>query len=150
MAFVLSSQMSDAEAEGYMRVFHATVNVLTNSMVVFDARRRSDPDPKERERYQAGALAANRDLRLVQAKLQAFMVGQAMVRAPTAGEVSTAQELTAKLAAELAAQAKAAALVKITSKAFATFSKINEPATPAAPAAPTPPPPPPPAGGGGA
>lgn len=36
MAFVLSSQMSDAEVEGYMRVFHATVNTLTNSMVVFE------------------------------------------------------------------------------------------------------------------
>jgi len=142
MAFVLSSQMSDAEVERYMRVFHATVNTLTNSMVLFDARSRSDPDLNERGRYRAGALGANRDLQLVQAKLQTFMLGQAMVRAPTAVEVATAQELTEKLAAQLAAQAKATALVKIASKAFVTFSKINAPAAPAAPT--------PPAGGGGA
>lgn len=144
MAFVLSSQMSDAEVEGYMRVFHATVNTLTNSVVVLDARSRSDPDPNERGRYRAGALGANRDLQLVQAKLQAFMLGQAMVRAPTAVEVATAQELTEKLATQLAAQARATALVTIASKAFATFLKIN------APAAPTPPAPTSPAGGGGA
>ena len=138
MAIVLSSQMSDAEAEDYMRVFHATVNVLTNAMVVFDARSRTDPDPNERDRCRAAALEANRDLQLVQAKLGVVMAGQAMVRAPTASEVGTAQELTQKLAVQIAAQAKAAALVKIVSKAFATFSKVNGPAIPA-----------PPAGGGG-
>jgi len=131
MAFVLSSQLSDAEAEDYMRVFHATAHVLTNAMVIFDALRRTDPDPNERDRYRAGALGANRDLLLVQARLGAVMAGQAMVRAPTASEVSTAQELTQNLAVQLAAQAKATALVKIVSKAFATFLKINAPAPPA-------------------
>ena len=59
-------------------------------------------------------------------------------------DVSGFTELTEKLATQLAAQARATALVTIASKAFATFLKIN------APAAPTPPAPTSPAGGGGA
>ena len=130
MAFTQSNQMTDAEAEDYMRVFHATVNALTNAVVVFDARSRTDPDPSERERYRAAALEANRQLQLVQTKLAAVMSGQAQVRAPTPAEVNTAQGLTQKLAEQLAVQARAAALVKIVSKAFATFAKINAPDAP--------------------
>jgi response regulator RpfG family c-di-GMP phosphodiesterase len=131
MPFVSSNQLSDAEAEDYMRVFHATVNVLTNAVVVFDARSRTDPDPAERQRCRGAALEANRQLQLVQAKLAAVMSGTAQVRAPTQAEVSTAQGLTQKLAEQLAVQAKAAALVKIVSKAVATFGKINAPDSPA-------------------
>lgn len=130
MAFVSSNQLTDAQVEEYMRVFHAAVNVLTNAVVMFDARSRSDPDPAERSAARGAALDANRKLQLVQAKMAAFMNGDAQVRAPTPAEVSTAQALTQKLADQLAAQAKTAALIKTVSKAFAAFAKINAPPAP--------------------
>ena len=72
-------------------------------------------------------MDANRKLQLVQAKMAAFMNGDAQVRAPTPSEVSAAQALAQKLADQLAAQAKVAALIKTVSKAFAAFAKINAP-----------------------
>lgn len=132
MPFVPSSSLSEAEVERYMRVFHATVNVLANAVVIYDQASKSRTDANERDRFRLEALNANRELQLITSKLTAFLQGEASVRAPTDAEVQNAQTLAQKLADLAVAQSKFSALVKVTGEAVDAFAKIN--ASAAAPA----------------
>lgn len=138
MAFKPSKDMTAEEAEDYMRVYHATVNVLANSVVLFDSLSRTRPDEGERNLFRSKALEANRALGLLSAKILPDVIGgQALVRRPSAAEIDHALSLTQKLADLAAAQAKAEAIVKIATDALKGFNKLNAAGVPPA-AAPAP------------
>lgn len=127
MAFVPSKDLSLDDASDYMRVYHATVNVLANAVVVFDARAKTDPDEGQRALARAQSLEATRDLELLSSELMAFLNGEAPVRAPSAQELAAAQVMAQKVADLQAAQAKVEAIVGVVAEALQVFKALNGP-----------------------
>ena len=108
-----------------MRVYHATVNLLANAVVLFDSLSKTHPVESDREIFRAKALEATRDLELLSGKLSAVLLGTALVRRPSPTEIATAQSLAQKLADLAATQARAEALVTVVTKGLAAFNRIN-------------------------
>jgi hypothetical protein len=124
--FKRSDAMSEEEAHAYMRAYHATTNVLVNAVVVANAMAKSAPDVADREDARATALDAARRLELLHADLEAFIEGDAIVRAPTPDEVQQVQDLAAALARLQVADNRAAAVVGIVTEAAQVFNAINK------------------------
>lgn len=125
MGFVLSSELSEDDALDYMKMYNATVALLTDTIELFKDLAKSSPDAADRELYRKKVLEAEREIELLESKLAAFKAGTSLVRRPTDAEIKTAQGLAEKLADLAAAHARAQALVRIVDDGVKGFKKVN-------------------------
>lgn len=125
MSFVASNTMTREEAEDYMKVYHATVNLLANAVVLFDSLSKTHPREGDRALFRANALEATRELELLSNKLSSVLLGTALVRRPSPTEIATSQSLAQELADLAARQARAEAMVRVVTNGLAAFNRIN-------------------------
>ena len=126
MPFIASNKLTEEAADDYMMVYHATVKLLADAVVLFNSLSKSSQTTSDRELYKAKALEANRALELLSSQLAAFLQGTSLVRRPSREEIETAQGLAKKLADLAAAHAKAQALVTILTDGVNGFNKVNK------------------------
>ena len=124
-AFVPSATLAKTEAEDYMRVAFATVNVLAAAFVGLDAIARTGTSLAERNDARAKALKVMRELELANANITAFVSGTASARPPTLAEIQTTQDLATELSTDISAQAKATAIFNIVTKALTVFNGLH-------------------------
>lgn len=81
----------------------------------------------DRSNYRANALAAARDVELLDNQYRAFLNGEADINPPDDATVALIQATTAELAATVASDDKAAAILDLLNQGMNTFADLHVP-----------------------
>jgi hypothetical protein len=126
MSHTQDKVLSEGTVDDYMKMYQATVNLLTDSVIAFNSLATRSPLAADRELFRAKALEANREHELLTSKMRAFLKGDSLIRRPTHDEIVTAQGLAQKLADLIAKHAKAEAMVKLVNDAVDKFNSVSD------------------------
>ena len=116
---------SEAERLAYVDAYFATGDLLTDALFKFDLLATDAPTIALRSHYRAQALTAQREHELLKNKRRAFRSGIAKVNPPSKQAVDAAVKRTEKLAAIIASQATANAIIDLVTKGLESFAKIQ-------------------------
>lgn len=125
MATKTRSQCTTEEALRYVQDYFATVDLIGEALGKYEVLATDAQTASARSLYRAKALEAQRDLELLKNKRRAFLNEESAIEPPTEATVKEAEKCAQALAAILASEANAAAIIDLATKGFSVFNKIH-------------------------
>lgn len=125
MAGKTRSQCTADEALRYLQDYFATVDLISEALGKYDVLATDAQTAASRSLFRAKALEAQRDLELLKNKRRAFLNEEAAIRPPSETTLKEAEARATELAAILAKEANAEAIINLATKGLDAFNKIS-------------------------
>src|ERR1700738_3650597 len=125
MPFKSIDECTADETVRYLKEYFATVDIVNEALGKYDTLATNAITVADRSRFRALALEADRDLELLKNQRLAFLTQDATVQPPSQAEVDKAQGLADELAALVAEESQAKAIIKIATDGLNAFNQLN-------------------------
>ncbi|HET9645572.1 MAG TPA: hypothetical protein VFP68_19945 [Burkholderiaceae bacterium] len=109
----------------YLQDYFATVDLISEALGKYDVLATDAQTAASRSLFRAKALEAQRDLELLKNKRRAFLNEEAAIRPPSETTLKEAEARATELAAILAKEANAEAIINLATKGLDAFNKIS-------------------------
>lgn len=119
------SECSAEESLLYLQDYFATVDLISEALSKYQILTTDAQTASSRSFFRARALEAERDLELLKNRRRAFLREESAINPPTDEAVKEAEKRASDLAAILAKEKNAQAILDLASKGLAAFNKIQ-------------------------
>lgn len=119
------SQCKPDEALRYVQDYFATVDLIAEALGKYEVLATDAQTASSRSIFRAKALEAQRDLELLKNRRRAFLNDEAAINPPSEETVQQAEQRAKDLAAVLANEANAAAILDLATKGISAFNRIQ-------------------------
>ena len=113
------------EALRYLQDYFATVDLIGEALGKYDVLTTDAQTASSRSLFRAKSLESQRDLELLKNKRRAFLNDESGIKPPSEAMVQEAESRASELAAIVASEAKASAIIDLATKGLSAFNKLH-------------------------